>query len=101
MPLVYKIQFRIEKMVPPMTGAGMQYFRSSLIFVFRKPPRKKTATAAARVWYMFKLISIVNLPFFNYRLKYKGTGPWGQEIWGIRMEGTVFVMHGNGRPCLL
>lgn len=43
------MQFTIEKIVPPMTGAGMQYFLKMLTLSFRKLPRKKTATAAASV----------------------------------------------------
>ena len=39
----------MEKIVPPMTGAGMQYLRKRGIFPFKNPPRKKTATAAASV----------------------------------------------------
>lgn len=55
------MQFTIEKIVPPMTGAGMQYFLKMLTLSFRKLPRKKTATAAASVCYKLSSIVIVFL----------------------------------------
>ena len=39
----------MEKIVPPMTGAGMQYLRKRGIYPFKNAPRRKTATAAAGV----------------------------------------------------
>ena len=64
------------KMIPPTTGAGIQKVSRKRILFFRNPPRNRTPTAIARVWYMSifnicnKKASLIAGRLHNSRLRY-------------------------------